>query len=194
MLNTVKNSDSVEEIEEVEKVEEVENTLITDIDLHKTKEQQEKELKQYWVNQCDKLSLRDHKNYQVVWSRAGSYQVWPIGPRFTPSEVAIHPFLATKFVYKSEYDFPEESASVVLDSSDNTDEEADEEESVMFKSVNISSKSFSNKDDKKKRGRKPKEKSVKATDETGEVVDKPKKKRHRRTKKEMEEARARGES
>lgn len=87
--------------------------LVTDYELEAKKEFDQEHYKEQWIEMAEKYSLRDKKNYQVLWSAEGSYQIYPDIPKFGPSD---GPIFTYNLIYKTNHNFgnqPEAEAQAV---------------------------------------------------------------------------------
>ena len=64
--------------------------------------------KNYFIEKCERHALRDKKNYQVLYSQAGGFQIWSDLPKFESDGcIPFNDALRYRLIYKTKYDFGE---------------------------------------------------------------------------------------
>lgn len=74
--------------------------------VHEDKDREAEKTKE--IEKCEKHALRDKKNYQVVYSAAGGFQIFPTGAKFNIDGcVNFSDALRFRQIYETAYDFGE---------------------------------------------------------------------------------------
>lgn len=111
--------------------------------VHEDKDREAEKMKE--IEKCERHALRDKKNYQVLYSAAGSFQIFPVGDKFDIDKYTpLNDALRFRLVYKTEYDFGETAK-----------EEVPEDDDAVSEALQV--KEVTPKEKSKKKGRRKKD-------------------------------------